>query len=231
MRDRSVLHSSAQETLAESSEPGGYTVFVGGFPCQDLSVAGQQKGLSGERSGLVVEYFRLINECRPDWIVTENVAHTWRKWVPNLRRDLHGMGYASLPLRVRASDLGAPHERARVFLIAHSNSEQLRIFSRWWIRQGRQMADVIADNGEEESLANSPGIGSRKRAIKDQGPRRQDNSLRKGWWKTEPDVDRVVDGFPTRVDRVRSLGNAIIPQIAEIIATGIKEVMKERGDG
>lgn len=192
MRDRSVLQSSAQKALAECTKPRGYTVFVGGFPCQDLSVANANgKGLGGDRSGLWKEYKRIIAGTSPDWIVTENVGHTWRRWVPQLRRELHELGYASLPLRVRASDLGAPHERSRIFLVAHANSQFLRELSRWWKGPGRKMAQEFTE-------------------FRDLTPRRLGKD----------------DGLPGWMDRRKALGNAIIPQIAEIIATGISEAMK-----
>lgn len=190
MRDRAVLQFSASEAVPECSEPRGHTVFVGGFPCQDLSVANAKgKGLDGERSGLWKEYKRVIAECRPDWIVTENVGHTWRRWVPKLRRDLHGLGYASVPLRVRASDLGANHERSRIFVVAHTDGELLRKLSRWWVREGREMATEFAKSWDNSS----------RRLGKD-------------------------DGLPGWVDRRKALGNAIVPQIAEIIAKGIASV-------
>ena len=81
---------------------------------------------------------------RPDWIVIENVYHTWRRWVPELRRELHRRGYASLPLRVRAADVGGPHERARCFLLAHADCERLRQLSWWWQWEGRGMASELA---------------------------------------------------------------------------------------
>lgn len=83
-------------------------------------------------------------DVRPDWVVVENVHHTWRRWVPELRREFHRIGFASVPLRVRALEVGAQHERARVFVVAHSDSEQLRELSRWWRWQGRQVADELA---------------------------------------------------------------------------------------
>ena len=81
---------------------------------------------------------------RPDWIVIENSGHTWRRWVPELRRELWIKGYASLPLRVRAADMGGPHERARCFLLAHADSERLRELSWWWQWEGRKMAAEFA---------------------------------------------------------------------------------------
>lgn len=189
MRDRSVLQQGAEETLAGGSEPRGYKVFVGGFPCQDLSIAGRQAGLWGNQSGLHAEYLELIRLHRPDWIVTENVGHTWRRWVPQLRRELDRIGYASLPLRVRASDLGANHERSRVFLVANANGELLRELSRWWVREGREMAKELS------------------------------------WsWHWTPGRLGETYGLSDGLDRRRALGNSVIPQIAEIIARGIREV-------
>ena len=189
MRDRSILQSGAEETLAGCPESRRHSVFVGGFPCQDLSIAGKQAGLEGERSGLWREYKRVIKASQPEWIVIENVAHTWRRYVPELRSQLYQIGYASLPLRVRASDLGAPHQRARVFLVANANGELLRELSRWWCREGRQMAQEL-------------GCA----------------------WNHEPGIPRMDDGLSNRAQRNPAIGNAIVPQIAEIIATGIKEV-------
>lgn len=91
-----------------------------------------------------VERAQELAWLEPDWIVIENVYHTWRRWMPELRRRLYERGYASLPLRVRASDVGAVHHRARGWLVAHTNCERLRELSRWWSREGGQVADELA---------------------------------------------------------------------------------------
>lgn len=190
MRNRPVLPDSAGGAIPEGASQRGYPlVLVGGFPCQDLSIAGRQAGLEGERSGLWAQFARAVESLRPDWIVTENVGHTWRRWVPEVRRTFARQGYASLPLRVRASDLGAPHERSRIFVVAHADREFLRQLSRWWCGPGRQMAKILGQS-----------------------------------WNQEPGVPRVDDGIPNRVDRRKAIGNAIVPQIAQLIAKGIKEV-------
>lgn len=103
---------------------------AGGFPCQDLSsahTAGARAGLAGPKSGLWSAYRDIVDAIRPDWVVVENVA-TWRDWVPSVRGDLHALGYASVPLRLHAGSFGAPHRRARVFLVANSygDGESLR---------------------------------------------------------------------------------------------------------
>lgn len=116
-------------------------VLCGGFPCQDLSAANTSgRGLDGDRSGLWFEMRRIIHELRPSWVVVENVAHTWRRYVPVVRRAFWELGYASLPLRVRACDVGARHERARILLVA-----------------GRDHADVDRIGREARRLDESRG--------------------------------------------------------------------------
>jgi DNA (cytosine-5)-methyltransferase 1 len=126
---------------------------------------------------------------RPDWIIVENVGHTWRRWVPELRRELFCAGYASLPLRMRASNVGAPHDRSRVFVIAHADGELLRKLQGWWHGPGREMAAQLAQS-------------------QDFTPRRLG----------------ADDGLSDWVDRRHALGNAVVPQIAEIIGRGIMTV-------
>lgn len=82
----------------------------------------------------------------PDWVVAENSGHRWKAWVPELRRWLWALGYSSMPVSVRASEVGACHERHRAFVIAHADGEQLRELSRWWRREGRQVADELAQS-------------------------------------------------------------------------------------
>jgi DNA (cytosine-5)-methyltransferase 1 len=101
-------------------------LICGGFPCQDVSSLGKRSGLSGARSGLWSEYRRVVSELKPTWVVIENVASGADLWFDSVRDDLGGAGYVSLPIPLEAADVGAPHERARVFIIArdaNSNSE------------------------------------------------------------------------------------------------------------
>lgn len=100
-----------------------------GFPCNNLSttntsstVAGRH-GLQGPKSGLWFQAAQIIAEVGPKWVVIENVARSWKRWVPSVRRHLWSIGYASLPLRVSARCLGAHHERSRLFVIAHANRD------------------------------------------------------------------------------------------------------------
>lgn len=99
-------------------------VICGGFPCQNLSSANvkTRAGLNGEKSGLWREFGRIVGECRPAWVVVENVA-TWRDWVPSVRGDLWRIGYASVPIQLCPSQFGSYHRRPRVFVVANANGE------------------------------------------------------------------------------------------------------------
>jgi len=102
-----------------------YDAIVGGFPCQNISNAHtrvERKGLKGDKSKLWADQRRIIGLVRPRVAVVEN-AGAWRRWVPDVRRDLWRLGYASVPLRLRADSFGAPHARDRVFVVAHTNRQ------------------------------------------------------------------------------------------------------------
>jgi DNA (cytosine-5)-methyltransferase 1 len=99
-------------------------VIVGGFPCNDLSPANHRgAGLAGPKSGLWSEFLRIIDELGPASVLVENSADAWREWVPAVRRDLWRAGFASVPIHVAATELGAPHDRRRVFVVAHADRE------------------------------------------------------------------------------------------------------------
>lgn len=129
-------------------------LWVGGFPCQDLSAVGRQAGLAGAKSGLWYTWLDLIRECRPSAVVAENIFSRWRAWVPTVRGDLHQCGYASVCIRVRAGDLGFRHQRARGFVVAYL--------------VGERRADVEAFPGAWDGPAGVPagsGAGSDGRVV------------------------------------------------------------------
>ena len=99
-------------------------VICGGFPCQNISTANvkTRSGLEGEKSKLWSEFSRIVSEIKPHWVVVENVSQ-WRAWVPNVRRDLHNYGYASVSIQLCPSTFGACHKRPRVFVVANSNGK------------------------------------------------------------------------------------------------------------
>jgi DNA (cytosine-5)-methyltransferase 1 len=149
-----------------------------GSPCQDISSAGKQAGLSGARSGLFYECARVVEEICPEWVVVENVASGAKLWVDDVRRELQRIGYASLPVPIEARDVGALHRRARIFIVAHSDRGRERSLARLAEVAGAQEASgarLPSDAGGERQQA---GILERepdaqRRAIADGGDRRQ----------------------------------------------------------
>lgn len=96
-------------------------VICGGFPCQDVSDAGKRQGLKGERSGLWSEFARAIRDVRPRYVLVENVAALLRRGFGTVLGDLAALGYDAEWEVLRASDVGAPHRRERVFILAHTD--------------------------------------------------------------------------------------------------------------
>lgn len=107
-----------------------------------LPVSGPVGSWQAERPLRLAE----LADVRADWVVVENTHHRWRAWVPELRRILWNLGYASVCLRVLASEVGARHARARAFVIAHTDGERLRELSRWWCGPGGEVAKELGQS-------------------------------------------------------------------------------------
>lgn len=174
-------------------------VLCGGAPCQELSDAGsawERPGLEGERSGLVWEYLRVIEEMKPKYVVMENVdGAAWKRWVPSVRGALHTRGYASVPLRLRACDVGAPFKGSRVFLVATPH------------REGQSALAKYAKVEVLQELA---------------------NACRQDWRRPSPHALGMADGIPHRMDRVRLMGNAVVPLCAKVIGKLILMLDREQ---
>lgn len=165
-------------------------VLVGGFPCQDLSNAGHRRGLEGERSGLWRHFLRAIDDTFPKVVLVENVAGgAERHWLPEVRRALCERGYRTRALQIRAADVGAPHFRARVFVVARHPSRELGL-----PRVGLHSAHARA----------------RRRDGAAYGPR--------AWSEADTQDLRVPDGGASGLDRrrVKALGNGAMPSCAEL---------------
>ena len=130
------------QVTADVLEP--VDVLCGGFPCQDLSIAGKRAGLDGARSGLYSEMMRLVSELRPRFVVFENVP-ALMKYRERVHDDLAALGYGSIWQICQASDVGAPHRRRRVFVLAMRDasgcivlprpSEHRDLFAPQWSQQ------------------------------------------------------------------------------------------------
>jgi DNA (cytosine-5)-methyltransferase 1 len=172
-------------------------VCVGGFPCQPVSVAGKRLAQDDER-WLWPQFARILGELRPQYAVLENVPGLLIRGMGDVLGDLAVLGYDAEWGIISAASVGAPHLRKRIFVVAHTASQQ------------RDGGDLHC--GSDRSTPLQEQFGGRS-------PEDQSSS----WWATEPNVGRVVDGVPARVDRLRSLGNAIVPQVAEHLFRHIME--------
>ena len=179
-------------------------LICGGFPCQDISLAGKGAGLDGARSGLWKEFTRIIDEVRPRYVIVENVAALLGRGLSRVLGDLASLGYDAEWHCIPASAVGAPHRRDRLWIVANCAASN-----------GRMAA---SNNGR------SPPIGLAEWIQEQIGG---ESSHGHGYWRSsnqwlsEPDVGRVAHGVPSRVDRLRTLGNAVVPQITEIIGRAI----------
>ena len=210
-------------------------VILGGFPCQPFSSAGLQKAQSDSRH-LWPEMFRLIKECRPSWVIGENVIGIVKLGLDEVLTDLENEGYATRTFNIPACAVGAPHLRQRIWVVAHSDCNRksngtLDDSSRQGI-VGSSMADPDSyDRGrwsspqpqERNSRMEHSGGGERlSESRPDPSMDREPRTQTEEHWEFEPSVGRLADGIPNRVSQLRSLGNSIVPQIAKEIGYAIK---------
>jgi DNA (cytosine-5)-methyltransferase 1 len=220
-------------------------VICGGFPCQDVSGAGKGAGIDGARSGLWREFSRIVGKLSPRWVVVENVASGKTRWLCQVRTDLHALGYSTTAYALSAADVGAPHLRRRIFVLGHSSSIGL---------EDDQQTGSEARTAGGSAVANRDGDGQQQQQqaarLHADGPQRDDPSRchrfppRRGdaaGWAAyagpQPGIRRSVDGISAGVDgatvntagdadRLRALGNAVVPQCAEVIGRIIAESMR-----
>ena len=233
------------EQLVEESPDG----IGAGFPCQDISFAGEGAGLAGSRSGLVWALLRTIRLVRPRRALLENVAALLSRGLGDILGHMAEVGYDAEWHCIPASAVGAPHQRDRIWIIAtDAGSEQHEGGSAPLSGEiAAGLSGAVADTtpllgaeiigsephgdharvgaladaeGGRRSKGTTHAGGSREGARADQWSR----SAGGGWWLAEPDVGRVADGVPARVDRLRCLGNAVVPQVVEAIGRALLTV-------
>lgn len=194
-------YRDVRELTAERLATDGIAVDVicGGFPCQDLSTSGSGLGLDGERSGLWKEYFRLVCEIRPSFIIVENSPELLDGWLGQVVGPLAEIGYDSEWECIPASAVGAPHRRDRIWIIAYPTGFGLP-------RQG----------GLLNAIYPTPDAYREASGLIDAVQR---DAL--------PFVCRRHDGIPARLaaDELHAIGNAVVPQIPEMIGRAILESM------
>lgn len=169
----------------------------GGFPCQDISVAGKGLGLAGERSGLWVEYARLVGELRPQFVIVENVGALLSRGMDAVLGALASFGYDAEWHSIPAAYVGARHIRDRVWIVAYPCG--------FGLERSLHLGDYIA-----------PQISYDWRQV-----------ARATWshdvesWASEPAFLGANDDVPCWLERVQSMGNAVVPQIPELIGRAI----------
>ena len=174
---------------------------AGGFPCQPHSVAGKQKGAADDRN-LWPEFIRIIRELRPRYVLAENVPGIASTYLDQVLSDLESEAYTCWTFNLPACAFDAPHRRERIFVIAYSMCEySKKHFSRSEHGGAFEAQKVRGDHFERD------------------------------WRTAASELLRVDDGFPNRVDRRRigTLGNAVVPQVAEWIGRRIIESDRREG--
>lgn len=264
-------YEDVRELTSERLAADGIAVDVicGGFPCQDISLAGNGEGLAGERSGLWFEYARLIGELRPRYVIVENVAALLGRGLDAVLGSMAALGYDAEWHCIPAAAVGAPHRRDRLWIVAYPDGSE-----RWAQHSARNGLEVGQD-GLSQGQESSGGLGGRRHALanaagercrKARGLRRNQPKKRvagrsqtipdanqvnaQGFvnrrdgpivrreqierqarlscgagehqdWSVEPAVGRVAHGIPDRVGQLRAYGNAVVPQIPELIGRAI----------
>lgn len=231
---------------------GRADVICGGFPCQPFSQAGKRRGTEDDRH-LWPEMLRVISEVRPTWVIGENVIGFVKMELDSVLSDLEREGYQTRAFIIPACGIDAPHKRDRVWIIAHANGEgesdgpvnegprprQLELMAdpnsgfstvtQQAVQAGRatiisSSKDVADSESERVQRLWSSGeqkphtYGGQKLSLC--GSERPEPA----YWEAEPGMGRVVDGIPDRVDRIKGLGNAVVPMVVEVIGNAIMEI-------
>lgn len=200
---------------ATGKQLGYVDCIAGGFPCQDVSLAGKRQGITGPRSGLWKEYYRLICEIRPKFIIVENVAGLYLGGgIQRVLGDLAEGGYDAEWNCIPAAGIGAPHRRDRVFIVAYPRGflGSFQLLLTW---NGQ---DIIQgwENAKEwgiDRVVTSVGTAPVERFHIEW--RERDD---------QPSILRMVDGLPASLLRIKGCGNAVVPQVAEWIGRRVIEV-------
>jgi len=183
-------------------EVGSADVICGGFPCQDISLAGKQAGIHhGTRSGLFYELMRVVRLVRPKFLVLENVSAILFNGLDVVLGELAEAGFNAEWACIPASAVGACHQRDRWWLVAYTNNAG---------SQGLRQQLEFSKSSKKVSIA----WGHQ--------PRMPESNWRR--FVSEPLLRRGDDGLSGRVDRLKSLGNAVVPQVAQIALARVLEL-------
>ena len=252
---------------------GQFDIITGGFPCQDISVAGLQKGITKEtRSGLFYELIRVIRMVRPQYVVLENVAAILNRGLDIVLRELSEAVYDPEWAVISASSFGACHKRSRWWLVAYPNSKQSnrteskiqtrrnttfssftsnpnsigcggrnsegRSIQKRQLLQNEQQGREMGSEAERCSINTSNPDSERLQGLRREYELQESGrertfawrnsgiTLNPNWkgYKSKPTLCRGDDGLSHRVDRLKALGNSVVPQVAAIPLQRVKDL-------
>jgi len=237
---RDVKQLTGEQLRADGIIPD---VIVGGYPCQPFSLAGVRRGEEDDRH-LWPEVRRLVKEIRPTWCIFENVAGHITMGLDQVLSDLEAEDYSARPFVIPACGVDAPHRRDRVWIVANTRHQPRQDSISGSVRgngagqyaerkRSNEAAETARPSETSETLAYTSlqrlqgrterqvhGVGNISRQSKGGGTDKQK------FWATEPNVGRVANGVSNRSHRIKALGNAVVPQIPEIIGRIIKIYQK-----
>ena len=216
-------------------------VVCGGFPCQDVSVAGKKKGITdGERSNLYVEMLRIISECLPGYAIFENVtgllAGESGRWFAKFLYDLAEIGYDAQWHCISASYVGAPHHRDRIWIIAYPKHDgQTTTKERQGLRKGNDGSEKRKKSASELEGLSLQGVFTDSDMLRRERCIKISNCIKQQIWKlgssitkrrnrfdlSEPGLCGTNDGVSGRSHRLKQLGNSVVPLIPELIGRAI----------
>jgi DNA (cytosine-5)-methyltransferase 1 len=209
----------------------GCDLITGGFPCQPFSVAGKRRGAADDRA-IWPEMFRVIKEARPAWVLGENVPGIVPMELDNVLSDLEGIGYACRPFVIPACAVDARHMRSRLWVIGRfvgdTSSAGPFPSSHAGVCRGEEGTGSrdaeLERRSDNISDANQQGLEGQRQVACGIGTQFNDTGDHCRWLP-EPNVGRVANGIPSRVDRLKGLGNAIVPQVASEIMREIRKLI------
>jgi DNA (cytosine-5)-methyltransferase 1 len=205
------------DITAFNPEPYSADVVCGGFPCQDISTAGKQAGIKeGTRSGLFYELMRVIRLVRPRYVVLENVSAIISNGLDAVLGELAASGFDAEWACIPASAVGACHQRDRWWLVAYANNTGMEA-----ARSKQQSARLeqhrelgFTANTSSERLERRWACGSTAKQLCPDW----------GGYTSKPVLCRGDDGLSNRVERLKALGNAVVPQVAAIPLLRVRQL-------
>jgi DNA (cytosine-5)-methyltransferase 1 len=198
-------------------------VVSGGFPCQDISAAGKGDGLDGERSGLWSEMARIIGEVRPRFAFVENSPMLTGRGLGRVLGDLAALGFDAEWGVLGAADVGAPHVRERIWIVAHAMRDGLRRpgstnevpFVGGRAPQRGEVASQAQSSRKDVADSLREGLSlSGQEPNGANGEQSGGGLAASGRWPAEPGLDRMAHGVAHRTDRIRAIGNGQVPRVA-----------------